>query len=71
MKEYLPIIQIIVSITLIVLVLLQRGETALGSAFGQGSSSYSTKRGIQKKVFIATIVFAVLFIILALLNLIL
>ena len=71
MKEYLPLIQIIVSTILIILVLLQRGETALGSAFGQGQGSYSTRRGIQKKVFIATIVFAFLFVLCALLNLIL
>lgn len=70
MKQYLILAQIVVSIILIVLILLQPGETALGSAFGQASSFYATKRGIQKKIFWATIISGALFIILALLNLI-
>ncbi|MDO8663740.1 MAG: preprotein translocase subunit SecG [Candidatus Wildermuthbacteria bacterium] len=68
---YLPIIQIIVSVIIIVLILLQQRGTALGSAFGGDSGFYATKRGIQKKIFWATVGFGVLFIVLALLNLIL
>ncbi len=70
MKEYLPILQIAVSVILIVLVLLQRGGTALGSAFGQEGGAYATKRGAQKKIFRATVICGALFIILALANLI-
>ncbi len=70
MKDYLPITQIVVSIVLIALILLQQRGTALGSAFGQAGSFYGTMRGIQKKIFFATIVFGVLFIALALLNLV-
>lgn len=72
MKEYLPFIQILVSTILIALVLLQqRGSTALGSAFGQSGGFYATRRGIQGKIFLATIVFGIIFVSLALLNLIL
>ncbi len=72
MKAILPFIQIIVAILLIVFILLQQRGTALGSAFGggEGGGFYSTRRGIQKKIFWATIVCGVLFIGLALLNLI-
>jgi len=71
MKEYLPLLQIIVAVVLIAFILLQQGGSALGSAFGQsGGGFYSTRRGIQKKIFWGTIVLGVLFVVLALLNLI-
>ena len=71
MKTILPFFQIIVAILLIVFILLQQRGTALGSAFGgEGGGFYATRRGIQKKIFWATIVCGVLFIGLALLNLI-
>jgi len=71
MKQYLSLAQIIVAIFLIILVLLQQRGTALGSAFGGEGGFYATRRGIQKKIFWATIIFGILFIILALINLIL
>jgi len=71
MVQYLPIAQIVAAIFLIVSILLQQRGQALGSAFGDESGFYATRRGIQKKIFWATIVFGVLFIVLALLNLIL
>jgi len=72
-KLYLPLIQIAISVILIVLILLQQRGQALGSAFGggEGGGFYSTRRGIQEKIFWATIGLGALFIILALLNLIL
>jgi len=42
----------------------------LGSAFGGGGESYSTRRGIQKNIYLASIVLAVVFIALALYNLV-
>jgi preprotein translocase subunit SecG len=69
MQQYLPWAQIIISVILIVLVLLQQRGTALGSSFGQDSGFYTTKRGLQKNIFWATVVLAGLFIIFALLNL--
>jgi len=71
MKEYLLISQIIISILLIVSILLQKRGTALGSVFGGGGEFYLTRRGIEKKIFFSTIFFGIVFIILALLNLIL
>lgn len=69
-SEYLNIAQIVVTIILIVLILLQQRGTALGSAFGQEGGYYATRRGVQKNIFWATVVFGAAFIILALLNLI-
>jgi len=71
MEQFLSIAQIVVAVFLIVFILLQQRGTALGSAFGGGGGFYATRRGIQKKIFWATVVLGALFIILALLNLIL
>ncbi|MDD2696879.1 MAG: preprotein translocase subunit SecG [Candidatus Pacebacteria bacterium] len=70
MQQYLPLAQIVVSILLVVLILLQQRGTALGSSFGQEGGFYATRRGIQKKILWATVVCGALFIALAILNLI-
>ncbi len=71
MNTILPFAQGIIAILLIIFILVQQRGTALGSAFGgEGGGFYSTRRGIQKKIFWATIVSGALFIILALLNLV-
>ncbi|MFH0792026.1 MAG: preprotein translocase subunit SecG [bacterium] len=69
MKAYLPYIQLVISILIIIFILLQQGGSSLGSAFGQEGGFYATRRGIQKKIFWATIILGVLFIATALLNL--
>jgi len=71
MEKYLPIIQIVISVFLVVTILLQQRGQALGSAFGGGDGGgfYSTRRGFQKKIFIASIILGILFIICAFLNL--
>ena len=60
----LPYIQIALSVLLIVAILMQRSATGLGIAFGGDgfSSEFSTRRGIEKLLFNATIVLAVLFV---------
>ena len=69
MKQYLFFAQIGVSILLIIFILLQQRGAALGSAFGGGVEFYTTRRGLQKKIFFASVVLGALFIILGLLNL--
>jgi len=71
MNQILFITQIFVSILLIIFILLQQRGTALGSAFGGGGGSefYASRRGMQKKIFIGTIILVALFIILGILNL--
>lgn len=71
MTNFSPLAQIIVAVLLIILILLQRRGTALGSAFGQEGGFYATRRGLQKKIFWGTVVLGALFIILALINLLL
>lgn len=60
----LPYVQIILSVLLVGAILLQQSEGSLGSAFGggqSGASTWHTKRGLEKQLFIATIVLAILF----------
>ncbi len=63
--ESMPYIQIVLSILLIGGILLQQSEAGLGGAFGGGdgfSSGHHTKRGLEKTIFIATIVIAIVFV---------
>ena len=61
--------QIIISLLIIALILLQQRGTALGSAFGGEGAFYGTRRGIQQKLYWITVFLGVLFIGLALLHL--
>ena len=62
MVSYLPIIQIIISLLLIGAILLQTRGSGLSSVFGGEFTFYHTRRGIEKVVFWATIILAVLFV---------
>lgn len=64
----LPIIQLVVAILLIVCILLQQRGSGLGAAFGGEGSVYRTKRGAEKFIFTFTVILAVLFLGLALVN---
>jgi preprotein translocase subunit SecG len=67
----LPYVQIVLSILLIGAILLQRTGASLGGAFGADnfSSGFHTRRGLEKTLFYATIVLAVLFALSALISL--
>jgi protein translocase SecG subunit len=63
--------QIIVSIILIALILVQDRTSGLSGVFGgAGATPYQTRRGLEKVIYWATIVAAILFALLAILNLI-
>lgn len=67
--KVLSISQAVISVLLIVSILLQNRGSGLGGAFGGGDlSNYHTKRGLEKFLVYATIVFAFLFLGSALLN---
>lgn len=67
MGPILNIVQIIISITLIVIILLQVKGEALGGAFGGGGVA-RTRRGIEKDLFNATIVLSAIFLLVSLLS---
>jgi protein translocase SecG subunit len=59
----LPYIQIVLCVILISCILLQQTGASLGGAFGGDnfSAAYHTRRGLEKRLFWATIVVGVLF----------
>jgi preprotein translocase subunit SecG len=69
MLKFIQIVQFILSILLIIFILLQHRGTGLGGAFGGESSIYRSKRGIEKFLYLATIIIAVLFVLLSIANL--
>lgn len=71
MKLVLIICQIIVTATLVGVILLQAKGTGLGSSFGGSGELYQSRRGVEKIIFVATIILAVVFAVLSLLLLVL
>jgi protein translocase SecG subunit len=69
--KIVPIIQIIVSVFIIVLILLQERSAGLSGLFGgEGGGFYQTRRGVEKLIFIATIILTCVFAGLAIFQLI-
>lgn len=67
----IPIIQILISVALVVLILLQERSAGLsGIMGGEGGAFYQTRRGLEKVIFIATVVLSVIFVGLAVFQLV-
>lgn len=70
MQKILTVIQIASSIILIITILLQQRGAGLSATFGGEGNVYRTKRGIEKILFITTIVFSAIFLVSIFLSLI-
>lgn len=62
MHTALKIFQLIVSILLILMIMVQNRSSGLSATFGGSGTVSTTKRGAEKIVFRATIVLAILFV---------
>jgi preprotein translocase subunit SecG len=74
LSTYLYIVQIILSIALIIVVVVQsRGAGGLGGLFGGGDSSgvYKTRRGVERTLFQVTIGLGIIFLLFSVLNVLL
>ncbi len=69
MQTYLNIAQIVLAVALIIVILFQVKGGGLGGIFGQQSSVYRTRRGVEKILFRLTIVFVVVFLVISVLML--
>jgi len=69
MQTYFNVAQIVLSVALILVILLQVRGGGLGGIFGQPDTVYRTKRGVEKTLFQLTIVLVVLFIIISIITL--
>ena len=60
--NFLEVVTFVSAILTILLVLLQRRGASLGAGFGSSGELDTTRRGLEKSLFITTIVFAVIFV---------
>lgn len=59
---FLQTTTLISAILTVLLILLQQRGASLGAGFGSSGELYTKRRGLEKSLFIATIVFAVIFV---------
>jgi len=62
MVRFSQTLQILFSLILVFFVLIQSKGKGFSNAFGSSSGMYSTRRGLEKAVFIMTIVLAILLV---------
>lgn len=68
MKTFLLFLQIIISISLIIVILLQAKGSGLSGVFGGENSIYRSKRGIEKLLIYVTIALAGIFLVLSIIQ---
>ena len=69
MQTALNIIQLVLSISLILAILLQVKGGGLGGIFGQADTVFRTKRGVERRLYQLTIVLVVLFVVVSIISL--
>jgi preprotein translocase subunit SecG len=68
---YVQIIQIIISVALIAIILVQaKGQGGLGGIFGGDSTVYRTRRGVEKTLFNVTIGLGAVFFVVSIISVI-
>lgn len=67
----LQIVGIVSAVLMVLCILLQQRGASLGAGFGSTGELYTTRRGIDKSLFEATVVLAVIFVLSILVGLIL
>jgi len=65
------ILQILISILLIALILVQARGAGLGEAWGGSSEFFVSRRGMEKIIFLATVILAILFLLSSFISLLL
>ncbi len=68
MQVYLNIVQIVLSIVLITVVLLQAKGSGFAGAFASDSSAYRSRRGVERTLFNFTIAVAILFVLVSVIT---
>ena len=69
MQATFNVIQIVLSVALVMVILLQVKGGGLGGIFGQADTVFRTKRGLERRLFQLTIILIVLFIIFSIVTL--
>ena len=68
MEKIFDIVQIVIGVLLVTAILMQSRGSGLGTVFGGEGNVYRTKRGFEKVLFVGTIVLSVLFLGVAMAN---
>jgi preprotein translocase subunit SecG len=68
MATYLHIVQILISLVLIALVLLQTRGSSFSATFTSDSSIYHSRRGVERTLFHFTIGVAVFFVLISIVS---
>lgn len=69
MRNIILVLNIVISIVIVALILLQGKGAGLGSAWGGGGEMFQTRRGVEKVTLRLTIFFIVVFFVLSLISL--
>lgn len=69
MKNFLLILNIVLSILIVVLILIQGKGAGLGSAWGGGGEFYQTRRGVEKITLQITVFVILIFFLVSIINL--
>ncbi|MDO5451696.1 MAG: preprotein translocase subunit SecG, partial [Candidatus Saccharibacteria bacterium] len=59
--SFLEVVRFITAVLTVVLILLQQRGASLGAGFGSSGELYTTRRGLEKSLFVTTIVMTVIF----------
>lgn len=60
--SFLEVVVFVSAFLTILLILLQQRGASLGAGFGSSGELYTTRRGLEKSMFVATIVTSVVFV---------
>ena len=67
MSDFMNLIQLLISVLLVVVILVQVNEGG-GGLFGSASSTVRTRRGLEKTLYQFTIFLAVLFVVISIIS---
>lgn len=67
MGDFMNLIQLLISVLLVVVILVQVNEGG-GGLFGSASSTVRTRRGLEKTLYQFTIFLAVLFVVISIIS---
>lgn len=69
MQQAIFLSQIVIAVLLIAAILLQSRGSGLSAVFGGTGNIYRTKRGLEKGLFVLTIILVILFVAIGVVNL--
>jgi len=68
-QTFFNVTQIVLSVALVMVILIQVRGGGLGGIFGQADTVFRTRRGLERRLFQLTIVLMVLFIVISIISL--